>query len=296
MEPHKPQNEFDDDALLARAAIEGLPADPADGLFAGDCWLRRISGESVVVLGGGRALLLEVAHPVVAAGVADHSDFRADPFGRLERTLGALSAITFADRGAALAAVRTIEATHRRVKGVLPNDAGRLRAGAHYSADDPAARRWVWATLVDSAVAIYECFVGDLAPAALDAYYHDHCAVARLLGVPAELLPADWPDFRAFFDRTVASDELVVDERARDIAAGVLDPPLGTANAKLLRILTAALLPEPLRVAYRLDWGPEKQRRFEALVESVRGLRGREPGVAGGPETGPAVDDGSEAR
>jgi uncharacterized protein (DUF2236 family) len=161
------------------------------------------------------------------------------------------------------------------VVGVLPDDAGPLRAGAPYSAADPEARRWVWASLVDSAVAIYLCFVDDLAPAALDDYYRDHCAIARLLGIPADLLPPDWRGFRAFFERTVEGGELVVDARAREIAAAVLAPPLGSANAKLVRILTAALLPEPLRSAYGLDWGPEKARKFEALVESVRQLRGR---------------------
>jgi len=297
MESQLLQVELDDAALLARAAIARLPEDPASGLFEPDCWLRRISGESVVLLGGGRALLLEVAHPVVAAGVAEHSDFRADPFGRLERTLAALRAITFLDRAAALAAVREFEHAHTRVVGVLPGDGSSRRAGTPYSAADPDARRWVWASLVDSAVAIYECFVADLEPAALEAYYRDHCAIARLLGIPAERLPPDWPGFRAFFDRTVDGDELVVDDRAREIAAAVLAPPAGTANAKLVRILTAALLPEPLRSAYGLDWGPEKERRFESLVASVRRLRGRDPGATDAelPSVG-TLDDSGEPR
>jgi uncharacterized protein (DUF2236 family) len=124
---------LDDDALLAFAGLCDPPP-PEDGLFRRGCWLRRVSGEPVLLFGGGRALLLEIAHPLVAAGVAEHSSFRSDPFGRLQRTLEAISAIVFRDRAAALAAARSVERTIQRVTGRLvarrPSPPDRRTAGA----------------------------------------------------------------------------------------------------------------------------------------------------------------------
>jgi len=273
-----PRAPDDDAALIARAAIRALPGDPSEGLFPADCWLRRISGEPIQILGGGRALLLEIAHPLVAAGVAQHSDFRSDPLGRLRRTLSAIGAIAFRDRSAVVAAVRSIDRAHARVHGTLPRSVGRYAAGAAYSARDPEAMRWVWATLVDTALRMYRTFVREPSAAAVAAYYDDYCAIARLLGVPAATLPATWDGFAEYFAEMLAGDALAVDATARQIAAAVLDPPAGRADARAARAITLALLPVRLRDAYGLRWDERKQARFEALVESVRGLRGGEDG------------------
>src|SRR5688572_13767070 len=121
----------DDDALLAHAGIDAsIPA--PEGLFRDDGWLRRVSREPAVLFGGGCALLLEVAHPLVAAGVAEHSDFRRDPFGRLQRTLAAISAMALEPRSAALAAARGVALSHERVRGRLGEAAGRFAAGTNY--------------------------------------------------------------------------------------------------------------------------------------------------------------------
>jgi uncharacterized protein (DUF2236 family) len=258
----------DDEALLARAGLGELP--PAEeGLFREGCWLRRVSGEPVLLFGGGRALLLEVAHPLVAAGVAAHSQFRSDPFGRLQRTLDAMSAITFRDRATALAAARSVERTHTRVVGRLSYTTARLPQGTPYAGRQPDLMFWVWATLVDTAAAMYERFVEPLAPEALDAYYADHRVVARILGVPEALVPATWPGFRAGFDAILDSDTLEVTPEAREIADAVLGVPgLGPA-----RLVTAGLLPPRLRDAFGLSWSDENERALEDLSTSVRGLR-----------------------
>jgi uncharacterized protein (DUF2236 family) len=262
----------DDTALLALAAIDPLP--PAEeGLFRKESWLRRINAEPVLLFGGGRALLLEVAHPLVAAGVAEHSKFRTDPFGRLQRTLDAMGAIAFGERAAALAAARSVERAHQRVRGTLGETAGAHPAGSAYDGRDVALVRWVWATLVDSALCVYECFVAPLAPAVREAYYADQCAIARLLGVPAPDLPPSYAAFRAWFDGCVASDELCVTGVAREIAEAVLSPPGGLADGGRVRLITAALLPERLRDAFGLRFEDADRARFEALARSVRSLR-----------------------
>jgi len=275
---------LDDAALLARAGLENLPRDPAQGFFRADSWLRRVNAEPVIVLGGGRALLLEIAHPWVAAGVAEHSDFRRDPLGRMQRTLGAMSAIVFQDRGAGLAAVRSIEAAHAGVRGTIVRHVGGECVETVYAASDPEAMRWVWATLVDTAVVVYRHFVAELSAEALEGYYADQAGVARLLGIPGEILPADWPDFERWFESMIDGGELAVDDRAREIAAAVLHGPLPEANARAVRILTTALLPERLREAFGLDWNAARAERFAALVRSVRRLRDPAGAVDGGPE------------
>jgi uncharacterized protein (DUF2236 family) len=222
----------------------------------------------------------------VAAGVAEHSNFRGDPFGRLHRTLRAMSAITFEDRAAGFAAVRSIERAHAAVRGTLDRDVGMFPAGTVYSANDPESMRWVWATLVDTAVTMYRHFVAELAAAELAAYYSDHRSIARLLGIPEAILPPTWPEFEGWFAATVAGDVLAVDDRAREIADAVLGSSLPTADAKAIRILTTGLLPEHLRRAFGLDWNPEKEARFAGLIGSVRGLRRSENAVDAEPDPG----------
>lgn len=264
----------DDDELLALAGIDAPPP-PERGLFRADSWLRRVSAESVLLLGGGRALLLEVAHPLVAAGVAEHSRFREDPLGRLQRTLDAMSAIAFRDRAAALEAVRGIERAHARVHGRLAERAGRFPAGTAYSGRDPELMLWVWATLVDTALVVTERFVGPLAPDARESYYADQRVVARLLGIPAERVPGDAAAFAGYFDAMLASDALAVTDAAHAIAGAVLDPPVRLATTGVARLVTAGLLPPRLREAFGLAWDALRERRLSELCRSARALRAR---------------------
>ncbi len=275
----------DDDALLEGAGIVP-PDDPAAGLFAGDSWLRRVSGDPAIVFGGGRALLLEVAHPLVAAGVARHSDFRRDPFGRLQRTLQAMGAIVFRDRTAALAAVRGIDRAHRRVAGQLDRTVGRFPAGTAYRAHDPELMRWVWATLLDTALVVYQRFVEPLSDEALAAYHRDQAALARLLGVPRDLVPDRPEDFRRLVEETLADGTLRVGDDARAIARSVLEAPTGPWG-KTAGLLTAGLLPAPLREDFGLPWDESREHALQGLEARVRAARR----AAGTP-----VDAGRDAR
>ena len=121
-----------------------------EGLYPEGSITRRVNRENVLILGGGRALLMQLAHPMVAAGVDEHSDFRQRPMYRLRRTIRLTMAIVFGDRETALAAARAVNQTHGRVRG------------ERYRALDPDLLLWVHATLVDSALATYETFVKPL--------------------------------------------------------------------------------------------------------------------------------------
>ncbi len=264
----------DDDALLAHAEIDAsIPA--SEGLFREDGWLRRVSREPAVLFGGGCALLLEVAHPLVAAGVAEHSDFQRDPFGRLQRTLAAVTALAHEPRDAALAAARGVARAHERVHGRLDAAVGPFAAGTSYHGRDPELVLWVWATLVDTALAVYRDFVGPLDVFALAEYHRDQRALALLLGAPADRTPGDPDSFRRWFDDMIAGDTLTVGAAARAIARAVLGSP-GVARGPV-RLITAALLPERLRRDFGIAWDDDRQRRYQQLVAGVRALRPARP-------------------
>ncbi len=239
------------------------PADrfPPEGLFAPDSPIRRVHREGVLLLGGGRALLLQIAHPLVAAGVAEHSRFREDPFGRLRRTLDAMLAIVFGRREVALAWAARVRGIHASVQGVLGEAAGPFPRGAPYDARDPDPLLWVHATLIDTSLRIHDRFFGGLDPAARVRYYEETKQVAEVLGVPPEVLPPTLESFHAYMDEMLGSDRITVTAAAREIAAAVLHPPFppvsGAAGA-LTRFVTAAMLPPRLRRDYGLAWGPRR--------------------------------------
>ncbi len=267
-----PTPESDAD-LLARAGL--APRPEAEGLFGDDGWLRRVAREPVVLFGGVRALLLEIAHPLVAAGVADHSDFRRDPMRRLTRTLDAMSALTFEPRARALAAAHGVAQAHERVRGRLRAAAGPFAAGTSYSGRDPVLVRWVWATLVDTALALYRDFVASLDAPALAEYHRDQRALGVLLGADPASTPGDPEAFRRWFDGVVASDALTVSDEAREIARAVLATP-GAADGPVA-LITGALLPPRLRDAFGIAWDADGDARYRALVRSVRALRPAAP-------------------
>jgi uncharacterized protein (DUF2236 family) len=264
----------DDEALLARAGIDAS-LQAREGLFRESGWLRRVSREPAVLFGGGCALLLEVAHPLVAAGVAEHSDFRRDPFGRLQRTLAAISALALEPRAPAIAAARGVARAHERVRGRLARDVGPFAAGTSYHGRDPDLVLWVWATLLDTALAVYRDFVAPLDAAALAEYHRDQRALALLLGAPADRTPGDPGSFRRWFGGVLASDALTVGEDAREIARAVLTAP--SVERGPVPLITAALLPPRLRDAFGLTWNAERERRYHELVAGVRALRPARP-------------------
>ncbi len=227
----------------------GVPGDP--GLFGPGSEVWRISRERVLLAAGPAALLLQLAHPLVAAGVAQHSDFTGDPLRRLRGTLDATLTVVFGDRQQAHAAAARVGAQHRLVTGHLPEAVGRFPAGTPYRAGDPDLARWVHATLVWTALAVTDRFVGPVSRARRTAYLVEMGRFGRLFGVPDRLL---WSDCDAIEDygRSVVADVLEVGPHARTAAAQVLT-------------LAAGLLPPRVRAGYRLPWGARERAADAAL-------------------------------
>jgi uncharacterized protein (DUF2236 family) len=230
------------------------------GLYADDSITRRVNRENVLLLGGGRALLMQLAHPKVAAGVDEHSDFRSHPIRRLRRTILMTMAIVFGDRETALAAARGVNQVHARVRG------------RDYRALDPDLLLWVHATLMDTALVTYETFVEPLLPREREDFYQEFKLLGELLGIPRDRFPDRLRDFDAYLDAMVMSGVVRVDQRARDLARLVLRPRLRLVPGPAMipfEVVTAGLLPAGLRSQYRLAWGAGQQRAFRLAVRTV---------------------------
>jgi uncharacterized protein (DUF2236 family) len=242
-------------------------------LFGPDSVTWKINREAVLLLGGGRALLMQVAHPLVASAVAAHSNFRTRPLDRLSRTLELTSTIVFAPAADAIAAVRQIERAHGPVRGKLAAAAGNHRAGTRYDANQDRLLFWVHATLVDSAFSTYERFVAPLPRSAARRHYEESKVVARLFGIADGEIPERWEDFRDYMKAMLEGDDLAVAADGRDIAASIMDPPLpfGIRHGfRTSNFFTRGLLPPRLRERYGLAWSATEERALQALAAVIR--------------------------
>jgi uncharacterized protein (DUF2236 family) len=245
----------------------------AEGLFPRDSVLRRTVSETVGLMGGGRSLLMQIAHPKIAAGVADHSSFQGNPLGRLERTIDVTLGIILGDREHALEVLRRFHALHSSIQGRLSHDAGPYAAGESYHAHDPALKLWVHATLIDGTLQVYERFVRPLSPPERRGYYEDSMALARYFGIPETMIPPTLERFGAYMRETVEGDTLAVTEITRSLARDVLYPDVWAvprAAGPLARFVTAGLLPPRLRDAYGFRWDERRQAALDSISRAIR--------------------------
>ena len=240
----------------ARTHAERLAS--RDGYFQPESVIRRVGNSPLVpLLGGGPAVLLQVAHPLVAAGVVYHSDYKNDLWQRLLRTLRALYLIVYGSKEEAERAGEAVQAVHAHVHGTTTEPLGPFPAGTPYSASDPDLLLWVHATLVEASLAAQRRFVGGLTPDEEETYYREMALVARFFGLPRTAAPASLAEFREYFDAQVAGQDICVTAPAREVAAVILQAPLPTPLRVLVpahRLATAALLPPTLREKYGLRW------------------------------------------
>jgi len=245
-----------------------------DGYFPPESLIRRLGNSPVVpFLGGGPAVLLQVAHPLVAAGVTQHSDYRNDLWRRLLRTLRALYLMAYGTKQEAERAGEAVQRVHEPVHGTLVEPAGPFPSGTTYRADDPALMLWVHATLVHSSLAVFTRFVASLDAAEEERYYREMALVAGLFGVPEGVLPATLGEFREYVRDMLGGPELVVTPPARDVGRVILDAPLPAPMRVLVpahRLSTAWLLGPRLRAEYGLRWSAVHEPALGVAARSVR--------------------------
>lgn len=260
----------------ALARLRSRCADPVAGPWGPESGLWRVARERGVLLGGGRAALLQLAHPYVGEAVAKSDLAASDPAARFRRTFEAVYRMAFGPLDEVLAAARQVHRVHTTVRGKLPA-AGRFPAGHAYHANEPSALAWVLATLVDGSLQAYEAFYGPVPPADLEVYWADARAFGLLFGL--DDLPPDWPSFRAWVDAFLASDALAVTPAAADVGRRLLAAP-DAVTAPIwatYRAVTAALLPPRFREPFGLAYGRRERALAAAALVTLRASYRRLP-------------------
>jgi uncharacterized protein (DUF2236 family) len=234
--------------------------------------------EIVLLLAWGPAILLQLAHPLVSQGIADHSAFRTQRHGRLRRLYGTIDAmlqLSFGTEAQARAVLARINGIHDRVNGQLAEGTRAFPTGTPYTAHDPALLAWVHATLLDMNLRVYERFVRPLSVAEKDRYCEEATAIEMPLGIPVGRLPRTVGELGRYMDAMLASGEIAVTDTARMLARDVIHPPAPRVAAPalaLVRLQTVGLLPERIREEYRFGWSPRRERLLRASTRLTRGV------------------------
>ena len=259
------------DLELALDQVRSNAAGPVGGVFGPDTVTWRIDREAVIFLGAGRALLLQLAHPWVAAAIAEHSRTFADPIGRFHRTFDIVFAMVFGSLDRAMLSSRQLHRRHSMIVGEMPETVGPFAAGSRYSANDIPSLRWVHATLVETALMAHDLVLPPLAMEERERYWTESRAFGALFGLTGDDLPADWSGFAAYTAAMAQSDTLTVSPAAREIAAQIfggarpwLRPP------RWYRVLTASLLPERLRAGFGFELDARDTRAADNALRWIK--------------------------
>ena len=237
------------------------------GLFGPDSVTWRVNREGVLLVGGGTALILQLAHPLVAAGVSQHSNYREDPWGRLYRTLDLTTKIVFGSTATAEEASARIRHTHGRVRGESTDGGGAYPAGTPYDARTHELVMWVHATLIHTSLNVYQRYVKPLTIAEQRTYYEEQKLLGEQFGVPVEHQPATFAAFNDYFDDMLASDRIAPTAALSDVVNAVMRPELpfvARPVMEAMNLATVGLLPRALREELGLPWGANRRRLFEA--------------------------------
>jgi uncharacterized protein (DUF2236 family) len=236
----------------------------------------RYAGDTRLLTGAGYALLLQVAHPTVGVGVSEHSDFKADPWGRLFRTLDYSYSMVYGGPELAGEIGRRVFELHKGIKGVKPD-------GERYHALEPEAYAWVHATLAESIVTGNRRFALPMPSGEIELFWSQWRELGRLVGVQVRELPEDWAGFRGYFERMV-DERLENTEAVQDVLLTLTRParppvPLLTdvawrvarlPMARLLSLATVGLLPPRLRERFGVRWSRAQEVELATLGAAAR--------------------------
>jgi uncharacterized protein (DUF2236 family) len=234
------------------------------------------AGDSRLLAAAGYALLLQVTHPTVGAGVSEHSNFKADPWGRLTRTLDYTYSSVYGGAELAAAVGRRVWEMHRDIGGQLPD-------GRPYHALEPEAYAWVHATLAEAIVTGHRRFGRPMGDAEADRFYRQFRGLGRLVGVRTAELPETWADFRPYFDRMV-EERLARTNAALDVLAALREPArppipylldgawrlIRLPGAQLVSLATVGLLPPALRERLGCRWTAANDLELRLLAAASR--------------------------
>lgn len=258
-----------EDAAHARcvAYVREHARGEVEGLFGPGSLAWEMYREVVTPVGFLSAVLLQMAHPAIAAGVAQHSSFVEDTRGRAYRTSASFYGLLFGPLSEVLAGTRKLHAMHRAVRGRV-TDGGVPGEGAAYRANDQALLCWVASTVTVAGRAAFEAIVRPLTAAEREESHRGMLLANAAVGVLPESLPPDAEGFERWYQATLDGPELVVGDTARRVVENLRRRPL--VHPVLDGLAAAAFLPPRWRDAFGFRWGSDEQRRFERAVRALR--------------------------
>jgi len=232
----------------------------------------RVHRERALLLSAPAVVLMQLAHPLIASAVAEHTDRARTPLERAGATIGLNLTVMFGDTDQAERAASHVWDLHTRIHGRLRERVGTFPAGSLYRADDPELLRWGHATIVWAGVQAYERFVRPMSAAGRDRYVSEARPFGAAFGAHAASLPSTSDELTAYIS-SVVEGVLAVAEDGRRESREVLWPR-GTwrerAAGPTQRIVTAGLLPEAVRRAFGLPWGASQRTAFSAVAGATR--------------------------
>jgi uncharacterized protein (DUF2236 family) len=239
------------------------PAGPGEGHFSDDALIRRVNRELIVAFSGARALLIQAAHPVMFEGFYDRTTGLEDPHGRLARTATVMNTIYFGRREDADAMTERVRRVHARVRGTLPEPAGRFPAGTPFAADDPQYLLWTLAPLFESADYVYRLYVADLDRDERNALWAEYRRVGEMFGLRQADMPQTIEEFDDYYRGMLDGGDLWVTPRARELGRAVVFHPPAPWQMRWLvetvNFIVAGSLPRRIRAGYGLSWDPLRE-------------------------------------
>jgi uncharacterized protein (DUF2236 family) len=258
-QPHRVSS----DSEATRADLEQYILDwtakvnrPIEGIFGADSVSWQINRESALFLGAGRAALLQLAHPWVAAALDQHSSLLAKPIARFHNTFRVVFTMIFGTAEQAFDSARSLYKMHTRITGEIPEAVAGYEKSSRYEALHIPALKWVYATLIESAVIAYECVLPPLTDEEQAQYYAESKILAGLFGLPPSALPANWSGFKSYVTEMFESDALGVSERTRHMAQSIMIGANSWVHVpRWYQALTAEWLPDRFRDEFGLRFG-----------------------------------------
>ncbi len=245
--------------------------DPRAGIFGPGSMNWKVNRESALFLAAGRAALLQLAHPWVAAAIAQHSRTLNDPIGRFHHTFRVMFTMSFGPLEQAFAAARRLHRLHESIRGTLPQHVGRFAGGSAYQANEVEALAWVYATLIDSSLLAYELVLPALSPSEREQYYAENRRAAALFGISPDEFPGNLAAFESYMESALCSDMLGVSDATRELGQRlVAGAGLRIALPFWFRALTVALLPPRFREEFQFGYGEQERRAADRWLHRIR--------------------------
>lgn len=238
--------------------------------------LRRVHEHKAVgLMYGQRALCVGAVKPLNYVGTSEHTHNKLNPFRRITHTAAMFEAVFFGDRVRADRVLETVGQMHKRVQGTLTQDAGpRYPAGTPYSALDPQLMLWTVAVIADSAEWFHDHLVRSLRDREREALWQDYLRFAELFGMPIDQAPQSHPEFRDWYERQLAGDDLYLTDEARYMGyASAFEIPMPASQQLGKRIhdlIMLGSLPPRIRELYGLSFTPAQAASSAAIMSAAR--------------------------